>query len=193
LDKAASISVSAAALRSTRTLDLAKMRTLLVICLLIGSQALAADFRGTEFGSSCAAIAARESALGSKPAQWSWSGPGFHPFLGSIFDRPVYILYLCRNDTLAIGDYHFLKHKYDDALADFLAAHSYFSSIYGSATLASSPGKTGPAAEVFPSQGVPEEFTMTWITAELIVHVDLLVDGDRSGQNWRATVVISRK
>ena len=192
MDQSASIGVRDAAARSTRALDLVKMRVLLVTCVLLGSQAVAADFRGTEFGSPCAAIADRESALGSKPAQWSRSGPDFHAFAGSIFDRPVYILYVCRNGALAVGDYQFLKQKYDDALGDFLAAYDHFSAIYGSATLARSPGKKGPAAEVFPSLGVPEEFTTTWITTELIVHVDLLVDGDSSGRNWRATVVISR-
>ena len=169
------------------------MRTLAVSLLLLASPAFSADFRGTAFGSSCESVDAREKSLGSEHAAWNKSGPDFHTYKGRVFDRDAYILYLCKGGVLSIGDYHFPKRKYEDAVADFLAAYGHFSSAYGSPFTEDSEGQKDMYVPLFPSAGSTErkEYHASWKADGLYIHVDLLLDGDRAGPNWLAMVVMS--
>ena len=108
------------------------MRSLLVAApFVLASPAFGNDFRGTEFGSPCAAIEAREKALGSEQVPISASNGSAYRFTGRAFDRDVSITYLCKDGVLVIGDYHFPQGKYDDAVVDYLAAYNFLLSVYG--------------------------------------------------------------
>jgi hypothetical protein len=169
------------------------MRTLAVMLLLLASPTFSADFRGTAFGSSCSSVDAREKSLGSVHVSWSWSDPNFHTYSGHAFDRDVYILYLCNGGVMNIGEYLFPKRKYDDAVGDFLVAYGHFSGAYGSPFI--KYGEKGTAMPMFPSVGSaePKEYHASWKADGLLVHVDLVLDGNRAGQSWVAMVVISQE
>jgi hypothetical protein len=162
------------------------MRALITGLLIIAPPAIAADFRGTPLGGSCAGIEVLEDALGS---QKGWSDPGVKAFRGRAFDRDVTIIYLCEKDTLAVGDYLFPMQEYDVAVADFTAAYANFSSAYGA------PSNVFPSDSApFPSVGAsaPKEYGASWVTDELHVHVRLIPAGDGSRHNWHVMVAVQR-
>jgi hypothetical protein len=166
------------------------MRALLVVGLVLPIPAIAADFRGTEFDSSCALIADREKALGSQqiPANLA-KGPGYR-FNGRVLDKDAQIIYLCKDGVLKVGNYVFSDPKYDDAVADYIAAYGQYELAYGSPTLVySKPGIT----PVFPAVGAaePNNYHASWHLDDVVVHVDLLHHSDDTGPTWHVWVVIS--
>jgi hypothetical protein len=99
---------------------------------------------------------------------------------------------LCKDGVLKVGDYHFPKQSYDGAVSDYVAAYDQYLSEYGPPSLVySRPG----IAPVFPAVGAtaPIEYVASWSADGLRVHVDLMLDGDLTGANWFAAVVISEE
>jgi hypothetical protein len=166
------------------------MRALLLAGLVLPVSAIAADFRGTEFDSPCALIEDRERALGSQriPANLA-KGPGYR-FNGRVLDRDAQIIYLCKDGVLKVGNYVFSDPKYDDAVADYIAAYGQYSSAYGSPTLVYSKPGIPP---VFPAVGAaePSNYHASWHLDDLVVHVDFLHHSDDTGPTWHVWVVIS--
>jgi hypothetical protein len=151
---------------------------------------MGADFRGTEFGSPCAAVEEREKALGSEPDPSNGSG---YRFKGRAFDRHVFISYLCKDGALALGDYHFPAGRYNDAVSDYLAAYDFFLALYGPPLMAYARHREFAAAAqlAVPSVGAAtrDEYHASWNAQGLSVHVDLIAHGDYAGENWHAMVV----
>lgn len=169
------------------------MRTIIVFALVLGPPAIGADFRGTEFGSSCADVEARERTLGSRPVPVDSTNGGAYRFNGRVSDREVSITYLCNDGKLALGDYHFPAGTYDDAVADFLAAYSSLLSLYGAPSLAYAQHGDSSAQVAVPSVGaaIRDEYHASWVTKNAVIHVDLISHGDYAGDNWHAMVVTS--
>jgi hypothetical protein len=166
------------------------MRALLVVISLLAPPVIAADFRGTDFGSPCAAIDEREIAAGSNHGPWIQRGPGAYPFMGRAFERDVRITYLCRDGVLKLGDYHFPPRRYDDAVSDFAAAYSFYSSAFGSPLMVYSKPGVSP---VLPAVGTaaPADYHVTWRAEGYWIHLDIMLHGDAAGTNWQVMAIVS--
>jgi hypothetical protein len=83
------------------------VRTLIFMLAVLASPAMAIDFRGSELGGTCSSISERESTLGSREIG-DPSRQEQHRFTGRVFGRDVLITYLCKDGSLALGDYQAL-------------------------------------------------------------------------------------
>jgi hypothetical protein len=165
------------------------MRAVLLTATLVVSSAFGQDFRGTRFGESCGSVVAREIALGSRQVPWSNPSPEKLTFEGTALGRRSYILYLCPNGILAIGDYHYPKGRYQSALADFKAVLTYFRSLYGSPAFLS---EAHPSAD-WPPEHEPSrdrQFSTAWFVGDLHVSNALVFNGTSGPAEWETVVVI---
>jgi hypothetical protein len=170
------------------------MRLLILLGIFATSTAFAQEFRGTQFGESCAGVPARESGLGSRPVDWQNPSPQKLTFEGSALGRRAYIIYLCPKDLLALGDLHFPKEHYKAAAADFRAALVHFKSLYGEPFVVSPDPQ--PGTEQLVPDGEPVEgrsYNAMWRVGSLNVTVAMILDGARGSANWQAFVVMSQR
>jgi hypothetical protein len=158
------------------------------------STGFAQEFRGTQFGESCAAVPTREGALGSRPVDWQNPSPRKLTFEGSALGRRAYIIYLCPKDLLALGDLHFPRDHYNAAAADFRTAFAHFQSLYGEPFLVSPDPQSG-ADHVTPDEEPAEGrgYTAMWRVGALRVTVAIIRDGARGSANWQAFVVMTQR
>lgn len=107
------------------------LRATLALLGLLAAPVVAADFRGTELGSSCDQITEREALLGSTlQAQSQPAGNGYR-FVGRAFDLEVTIIYLCDHGVLRHGSYRFSDGNLDSALQFFRTVYLDLSSQFG--------------------------------------------------------------
>jgi hypothetical protein len=167
-------------------LGLVFMRACLVIVLFAISPAFAEPFRGTQFGEPCSLVAEREAAFGSVHAPWQNPSPQILTFRGTALGRPAYIIYVCPKDVLAVGAYHFPKARFAAAAADFSAAVSHFTSLYGHPLL---PLDRFPSNEPQSAQS----YTAFWRVGLQRVSVNILRDGEFGRDSWQALVMFSEQ
>lgn len=169
------------------------MRTLLIATLFLALPVVGADFRGTEFGSSCAAVEEREKALGSESPVVSVNGDAYR-FKGQAFKRDVWITYLCKDGKLSSGDYHFFAQgRYEDAVGAYLVVFGSLSSLYGAPSVAYARHDDGTVQFDSPSvnSSIRDEYTASWRTPDLFIGLALRARGDYSGDNWHTMVVVA--
>jgi len=169
------------------------MRSFLVAGLVLAPPAICADFRGTEFGSTCAAIEAREKALGSEQIRANLSKGQAYQFNGRAFDRDVLIIYLCKNGILALGHLQFPYGTYDEAVDNYLTTYNLFLSVYGAPFITyAKHGATMTTTDfVVPEVGAAtrDEYHAAWRAQGLSIRVDLMARRDRAEDTWFAAVV----
>lgn len=170
------------------------MRTLIVAGFVFAPAAIAADFRGTEFGSPCAAIEEREKALGSEPIPANLSkGPGYR-FNGRAFDRDVLIVYLCKDGALALGHLQFPYGTYDEAVVNYLTAYNFFLSVYGAPFIAYARHRDKTSTDLaIPKVGdaTRDTYYASWIAEGLSTYIALMARRDQAGDNWFVMAVTS--
>jgi hypothetical protein len=142
--------------------------------LLVSAASVAAEFRGVELGSSCADINQVEDELGSSPIPVRSRGGGEYRFSGQAYGHPIEIVYLCENDTLAIGSYLFRSAQFDSAAEYFRAAYGDLSAKLG-ATRFEYPGYPDAADSQFPHPGMqsPTSYTASWEGPDFSAHLSL--------------------
>jgi hypothetical protein len=167
-------------------------RILIFALAILASPAMAIDFRGSEFGGPCSSISEREHALGSRE-MGDPSSHDQHRFTGRVFGRDVLITYLCKDGSLALGDYHFSRHLFADAVPDFDAAYTYLSATYGAPFFQYSSDQKGLDDEtLLPRAGdKPKTYSASWKGSGFHANLALVVLGDRAGPNWQAFVVFT--
>jgi hypothetical protein len=95
-----------------------KSRSVVLILLAAaGGPAAAADFRALNFNESCADVAAKEAALGSKPYTEQLPSGFQYAFLNREADRDVIVGYACREGHFFRGAYIFMVKDEADATA----------------------------------------------------------------------------
>lgn len=167
------------------------MRTLLFAALVLAQPAIGSDFRGTEFGHSCAGVPEREKALGSELVQVSVDGNAYR-FKGRAFDRDAsVIIYLCKEGALSLGHVQFPEGKYPDAVADYLAAHNLLVSLLGAPVLGYARHRDSRAELAVPAVGAAtrDEYYAFWRAQEISVSLFLMTRRDYSEDSWFAMVV----
>jgi hypothetical protein len=167
------------------------IRTQIAALAILASPAIAADFRGSELGGPCSSISERERALGSKEL----GDPSLldqHRFAGRVFDRGVSITYLCKDGALALGDYHFTLHVYDDAVSDFDASYAWLTATYGAAFIEYPSDQKNWNDIQFPRAGnEPRGYQASWRGPGFHASLALHATGDRAGPNWQVIVVVT--
>jgi hypothetical protein len=167
------------------------MRAHIVALAFLASPAMAADFRGSDFGSPCNFIPQREQALGSKETG-GMSSANAHRFVGLAFDREVVITYLCKDGSLVLGDLHFPRKIYGDAVADFHAVYAMLISTYGAPFIANSADRDGSDDKRLPMVGAePKTYLASWRAPRFRATLNLTVLGERAGPNWQTSVVVA--
>jgi hypothetical protein len=170
------------------------MRTLIVAALVLAPPAIGADFRGTELGTTCAAVEEREKALGSQqvPVSATGSGSSAYRFKGRAFDRDVWITYLCKDGSLALGDYHFPEGKYDDAVVDYLAAYNFFLSLYGAPFITDARHDAHLTPDAVPAVGAAkrDEYNASWRAPDIYIALTLMARGDYAEDKWLAFMAV---
>ena len=166
------------------------MRALFIALAILGSPAMAADFRGSELGGPSALLPEHEKSLGSEEIG-NLSRQDQHRFAGRAFDRDVIITYLCKDGSFTLGDYHFPLHSYVDAVPDFQAAYSWLSATYGAPFIEYPENQNDWNDKELPKVGnEPRMYNASWEAAGISAFIVLWVSGDRAGPNWQVFVVI---
>jgi hypothetical protein len=169
------------------------MRAHIVAFAFVAAPAMAADFRGSDFGSPCNLIPQREQVLGSKETgDASSSNANAHRFAGLAFDRDAVITYLCKDGSLALADLHFPRKSYGDAVADFHAVYAMLISTYGAPVIEYSADRGGSDGKQLPMEGAaPKTYLASWRAPRFRATLNLTVLGERDGPNWQAFVVVA--
>jgi hypothetical protein len=91
------------------------MLTRCIVLALLSAPVGAADFRGLNFGDSCASVPSREEARGSIAIPWkSPSGADISRiFKGREYERDLTIVYFCSDGGLLGGNYFFQSEPLD--------------------------------------------------------------------------------
>ena len=155
-----------------------------VLLLVVSTSAVGADFRVLDFGDSCAAIGAKEAALGSTRAEWpKLEAAEVHAFKGPAFQTQVIIGYYCSNDSLLAGNYFFPKGDLEKALGNYEVAHKELASTYGAPFLDDSRWMAPMDSRWL--QEDPIRYSTTWKTPRVWVHLSILAlrdEGKSKGQ-----------
>jgi len=162
-----------------------------VLILAISSPAVGADFRLLDFGASCTAIDAKETALGSTKTEWpKLDALEMHAFNGTAFQAQVTIGYLCSNDSFLAGNYLFPKGELETALAEYEAVHKELVSTHGVPFLDSSPWMTPMDSRWLQSD--PKRYSTTWKTPRAWVHLSILPLRDEGKSQWQLAVMYTK-
>jgi len=169
------------------------MRAHLGALAFVAASAMAADFRGSDFGTPCNLIPQREQALGSKEAVGTSSpNANAHIFAGRAFDRDAVITYLCKEGWLALADLHFPRKIYGDAVADFHAVYVMLMSNYGAPSIEYSADRKDSDDRQLPMEGAePRTYLASWRAPRFRATLNLTVLGERDGPNWQASVIVA--
>jgi hypothetical protein len=161
-----------------------------ILLLVVSTSAVGADFRLLDFGASCAAIDAKEAALGNATAEWQkLEEVEMHAFKGSAFQAQVIIGYYCSNDSLLAGNYYFPKGDLEIALAHYEVAHKELASTYGVPFLDDSRWMAPMDSRWL--QEDPRKYSTTWKTPRVWVHLSILAlhDEGKSEGQWQLAIM----
>ncbi len=86
-----------------------------IVLVAAAAPVMAADFRALDFNASCADVAAKETALGSKPYTEQLPSGFQYAFLNREMDRDVIVGYACREGHFFRGAYIFMVKDEADA------------------------------------------------------------------------------
>jgi hypothetical protein len=168
-----------------------KARALIVTFTVLGSPAIAADFRGSEIGGSCTSISEHEIALGSTEL----GDPNLvnqHRFSGRAFNRDVFVTYLCKDGLLALVDLRVAPHVYDDAASDFNDIYTGLTTMYGAPYLENALDQKVLAEAQLPrAGGKPSGYQAMWKGKGFHVSLALHAVADHDGSNWFAFAVVT--
>ena len=181
------------AARSTRTLDLADMRSLLLAAIVLTAPAQAADFGVLDFGSPCDSIRALEEARNSVPIPWARSeDEGFHAFRGRAFERDASIIYACVKGHLCTGNYFFPEESLEAAVESYHKFYNDFVVLYGAPILDNSPWQLG-AASMDPRliAADPRRYMISWQTSRVHASMRLFPPTISDGALWQVSVIMS--
>jgi hypothetical protein len=162
-----------------------------VLLLAASMPAVGADFRLLDFGASCAAIEAKEAALGSTRTEWpKIDAAEMYAFKGTAFKSQVTIGYFCSNDSLLAGNYFFPKGELDAALASYEVAHKELVSEYGAPFLDDSRWMTPMDSRWL--KGDPKNYSTTWKTPRAWIHLSILPLRDEGKTQWQLAVMYTK-
>lgn len=147
---------------------------------LLPASALAAEFRGLQFGASCATVQESELARGSTQIEWeAVRGSAVYAFLGRGLDRDLMFNYLCEDGYLSLGNYYLPVETLDAAIASYVSAQSHLIDVHGAPV-------AGPSTRANPED--PRGYMTMWSTDGLGIIMALMPSFAHEQQGWRVFV-----
>ena len=161
------------------------------VLILLVSPAMAADFRTLNFGDTCNATSAAESARGSSPIQWSREN--VYALKGRDFDRDLTFTYFCPKGVLFSGNFYFPVEEPVIAVSSYHSAYDFLISTYGAPFVDNTPWHVGSGTKdprTVPSD--PRNYLTSWRTARANVAMMLVPQGEGGNAGWQLSIAVIR-
>ena len=162
------------------------MRTLVSILAILAGPTWAGDFRGSDFGESCAEVKAQELSIGSKFETTFNKDPESLHFRGNAFGREVVFTNLCPRGLLSGGSDAFRIEPLQAARESYAKIFREIVQTYGAPFDDNSPGRKSP----YPAMPDPAEFNYmtSWKTPRVFITIGIWKAESEEPDTWRVIV-----
>ncbi len=175
-------------------LNLASMRYAWIVAMLLAWPVSAADFRASDFGSSCAPVPELEEAQGSVQIPWKTVKDGeLLAFTGQAFERDVSIVYRCIGGQLIAGSYLLPFEHFSGVVKSYGEVRERLVGIHGEPFLDTSPWSysVDPGEDPRAVQSDPVRYMTIWKTPRIRISLSLMPRENSSNSDWRIFVMTS--
>ena len=177
-----------------RVFDLTSMRYAWIVAPVLAWPVSAADFRASDFGSSCAPVRELEEAQGSVQIPWKTVKDGeLLAFTGQAFERDVSIVYRCIGDQLVAGSYHLPFEDFSGVVKSYGEVRGRLVAVHGKPFLDTSPWSlsTDPDEDPRAVLSDPVKYMTIWKTPRIRISLSLMPRENNSKNDWRIFVMTS--